>query len=357
MQIASGGTISRLDAATSVAASTLNYSVSAGSNRVLIACFSWESNGQSQIDSATYGGQSMTQVFQQDTPDGGYSSGVACFYILDAGIGAASGTTITPTYSGTATDDEIIHAASYAGVDQTGGATTVPETHTAESNESTPNPFTTIDITEASGNLVIAIVSGGNNTTAAWQADMTEQNDQADSSSFSSFADRLSTTNANVTIEGTVASQNRVSAGSAEFVAASASSGSIQSNEIDFGWFSGSPSDWNDVYVGATTTNGSITIDILDENEADTGLGCVITSGGSSCTIDISSLDPAGDDTQIYILATLNDSGGTPYLNDWGVSVPEYSLIFLGLAPFLPAFVDKLRRGKPGLIRRRKRRL
>jgi hypothetical protein len=341
VQIDSGGTIARLDDATSVAASTLNYSVSAGSNRALVACFSWESNGQSQIDGATYGGESMTQIFQQDTPDGGYSSGAACFYILDAGIEAASGTTISPTYSGTSTDNEIIHAASYAGVDQTGGGTTVLETHTAESNESTPNPFTTIDLTEASGNLVIAIVTGGNNTTASWQSDMTEQNDQADSSSFSSFADRLSDTNSNVTIEGTIASQNRASAGSAELAAATSSSGTVQSTQIDFGWFSDSPSDWNEVYVGATTANGSITIDILDENESDTGLGCTISGGTSSCTIDISSLDPAGDDTQIYIKATLTDSGGTPYLEDWGVSVPEYSLIFLGLAPLLPKFIKK----------------
>lgn len=96
-------------------------------------------------------------------------------------------------------------------------------------------------------------------------------------------------------------------------------SGTIQSSQVDFDWFTDSPPDWNEVTVGADTTNGSITIDILDENEVDTGLGCVIT--GSSCTINISSLDPAVDDTQIYILATLNDSGGTPYLEYWTVTL------------------------------------
>jgi hypothetical protein len=161
----------------------------------------------------------MTQAFQIDTPDTGLSAGIACFYILDAGIQAASGTTITPTYS-TTPADEIIAAASYTGVNQTGGATTVPETATAETNETTPNPHTTIDITEATGNLVVAAIACGNATTYTWQSDMTEQEETSDASSSIGFADRLSTTDLNVTIEPTVASQNRTAAGSAEFAAA-----------------------------------------------------------------------------------------------------------------------------------------
>jgi len=208
--------VTRLDTAASVAAATQAYTVGAGSNRILVAFFSWEFNGQITITGVTYGGQTMVQAFIQDTPDAGFSHGVACFYILDAGIAAASTNVITPTYNLTPAD-EIIHAASYEGVDQTGGATTLLETNTAETNASTPNPFTTLDLTEADGNVVVAIVGGGNASTCVWQADMTEQTDQADASSFSSVSDRLSTTNANVTIEGTIASQNRASGGSAEF--------------------------------------------------------------------------------------------------------------------------------------------
>jgi len=97
------------------------------------------------------------------------------------------------------------------------------------------------------------------------------------------------------------------------------SSGTIESPQIDFDWVP-NMDDWDEVQIGADTTNGSITIDILDENGGDTGLGCTISGGSSSCAVDISSLDPAGDETQISILATLTDSGGTPYLNDWTVT-------------------------------------
>jgi len=168
----------------------------------------------------------MTQAYQIDTPDTGLSAGTACFYILDAGISAASGNTISPTYS-SAPADETIMAASYTGVNQSGGASTVPQTATAESNEATPNPFTTIDLVETDGGLIVASVGAGNATTATWQSDMTEQEDITDASSFGSFADRLSTTNANVTIEATVASQNRAAAGSAEFAAAPAGGAAV----------------------------------------------------------------------------------------------------------------------------------
>ena len=327
VQLISGGAISRLDAATSVAASTLNYSVSAGSNRILVACFSWEFNGQTDITGVTYGGQTMTQVFQQDTPDTGLSAGVACFYILDAGIQAASGTTISPTYS-TAPADEIIHAASYAGVDQTGGATTVPETATAETNETTPNPFTTIDITEASGNLVIAIVTTGNATTATWQSDMTEQTDQTDASSFSSLADRLSTTNANVTVEGTIASQNRAAGGSAEFAAATVSSGTIMSPEIDFDWVTGQ-STWGEASFSTTETNGDVKLRVYYTvtTACDTIVPNGTLSGNSSgfdvsaSPVNIAGLTPvASTYNRICLQATLTDSGGTPFLNDWTVT-------------------------------------
>jgi len=100
---------------------------------------------------------------------------------------------------------------------------------------------------------------------------------------------------------------------------AGATSGAVTSTVIDFSWVP-DMDDWDEVTVHATTTNGSIEIDVLDENSADTGLGCTISGGSSSCTFDISSLDPAGDDTQIYLKATLTNSGGTPSLNDWAVS-------------------------------------
>lgn len=208
--------ITRLDASTSAAATTLAYTVSSGVNRCLIVLFGVEHSAATQVTAVDYGGQAMANAFNIVTADAGYCANTSCWYLLDAGITAASTNVITPTYSVTPLE-EIISAASYENVDQTGGSTTVPATATAETNAATPNPFTTIDLTEVSGGLIVAGIACGNATTFTWQADMTEQEDTAAGSCAASFADRLSTTNANVTIEATVASQNRASAGSARF--------------------------------------------------------------------------------------------------------------------------------------------
>jgi len=201
--------IARLDTAASAAAATLDYSVSAGTDRCLIVCTGHEVDGQITVDSVSYGGQAMEQIAQIDSADTGFSAGVSAWFLDDAGIAAASGTTITPTYSATPAD-EVIHAASYTGVNQVGGSTSFPQTATFEQNESTPNPNTTIDLTETDNGLIGAVVGMGNAGLSAWQSDMTEQTDQAALSSQSSYADRLSTTNANVTIEDTLATPNRV---------------------------------------------------------------------------------------------------------------------------------------------------
>jgi hypothetical protein len=317
VSLTTGGSISRLDASASGTSSTLGYSVSSGSNRVLIVHIGWESTANdTAVSGVTYGGQSMTEAFQIATPDSGYSAGVASYYILDAGIAAASGNTISPSFSGTSPDDIMITAASYEGVNQTGGSTTVPETHTAETNESTPNPFTTIDITETSGNLVVAAITCGNSTSFTWHSDMTEQEDVAAASSATGFADRLAVTGSNVTIEATVADQNRAAAGSAEFVSASTSSGSLVSRTIDYDWLTGA-SDWGQLIFTDDESAGDIKYDI-EYWDGDSWEDTSIVNQDSS-PVDISALDGTTHN-QIRIEATLTDAGGTPYLNDWAIA-------------------------------------
>lgn len=208
--------VARLDTPTVAGSVTSHtYTVGAGSNRCLVVCFSWEHSVAASITSATYGGQAMVEAVEINTPDAGFSANAAIYYILEAGIAAASGTTITPTW-GTTPAEGNIYAASYTGVNQTGGATTNPATATAESNEATPNPLIA-DLTETDEGMVAAVSSCGNATTSTWQADMTEQLDNATGSASGSYADRLSTTAANVNIESTQASQNRAALCSASF--------------------------------------------------------------------------------------------------------------------------------------------
>lgn len=213
--------VSRLGAAASADTPTLAHTVPAGQNRMLVACFSHEINGQTAVTSVDYGGQAMVQAVQLDTPDSGFSAGASIWYLLEAEIAAASTNIITPTYS-TGPAQSIIHAQAYAGVNQTGGATTNPATNSAESNESTPNPLIA-DLTETDDGAVVAINASGNNSSTIWlggATGMTERTDQNAGSSHSSMADRLSDSNSNVDIEGTVANQNRAVTCSASFAPA-----------------------------------------------------------------------------------------------------------------------------------------
>ena len=119
---------------------------------------------------------------------------------------------------------------------QTGGATTNPATNSAETNESTPNPLIA-DLTETDDGAVVAINASGNASSTTWlggATGMIERTDQLAASSHSSMADRLSDSNSNVDIEGTVASQNRAATCSASFAPAAPSGAffSIGAEEI-----------------------------------------------------------------------------------------------------------------------------
>lgn len=208
---------SRLSTAASVAASTLTHTVPAGNNRLLVACCGHEYNGQTAVTAVDYGGQPMVEAVQIDTPDSGYSAGCSIWYLYDTGIAAATDNVITPTHS-TGPADEVIHAASYEDMAQSGGPAA---TASAESNGSTPNPLIA-DITETDEGIVIGLNHCGNASSTTWQGDLSEQTDQGDASSSGSMADRLSTTSGSVQVRGTIASQNRAVSVAATFAPAQA---------------------------------------------------------------------------------------------------------------------------------------
>lgn len=216
--------VARLDTAVStqvVAAGTLAYTVGAGSDRALVVTLSNETNGNTTHDSVLYGDQSMVKMADSATGTSGFTQRTSIWILLDAEIAAASSNVIDPTFGTTQPADLQIHAASYTGVDQTGGATTFPDTNTASSTAATPNPLIS-DITGVADGAVVAARGCGNNTTFTWQADLTEQTDQSDASSASSFADALTSAGGNVNVEGTAASQNRGAQAAAALAGASA---------------------------------------------------------------------------------------------------------------------------------------
>lgn len=116
------------------------YAVGAGSDRILVLFLITGDNVQTGATGVTYGGQTMTAIpgFQKD--DANWVA-VQGFYLLEAGIAAASNTTFSVDFvTSTIVDEIIVGAAAYSGASQTTpfptSATTATATSTAPSTGS-----------------------------------------------------------------------------------------------------------------------------------------------------------------------------------------------------------------------------
>lgn len=111
--------------------------------------------------------------------------------------------------------------------------------------------------------------------------------------------------------------------------AVTASEGTIMSPEIDFDWFNNGDN-WNEVDWSSDETDGDITLQVYysSSTACDTivpdGALSGNSSGFSSGPIDISGLSTSTYN-KICLLATLENVGGTPYLEDWVVTWIEAS--------------------------------
>jgi hypothetical protein len=123
--------------------SAFTYTVSAGSNRVLFlfVCIG-DDNLAEAVTSVTYGGQSMTSLW--NVSDGNWTRH-QCFYLKEAGIAAASSTTFAISTNGSA--DQLGLAAA-AVQDAIQDATTFG---TAVTNTGTGTSLSTGAISSASG--------------------------------------------------------------------------------------------------------------------------------------------------------------------------------------------------------------
>ena len=195
-------TVTRLDAVDSEYAfdEDMDYSVSAGTDRVLVVGVHQEDTGASQ-PTVTYGGESMTHIVGIFT---GESNGVRqdLFFLNDAGIVAASGITIqlstVPFYT-------AIVAGSFKEALQT--TPTVYDSDMA--NSSTPNPVIS-EVVVADGSWAIGFAGVGIQLVpgASWDSDLTEQLERITDSSTCSWADKGYGTGQTVAGECTWSSQN-----------------------------------------------------------------------------------------------------------------------------------------------------
>lgn len=102
--------------------------------------------------------------------------------------------------------------------------------------------------------------------------------------------------------------------------------GTIMSPEIDFDSVPSSPG-WDSVSFSTTETNGDVKVRLYytSSNPCDTIVPDGALSGNSSgFDVSASPIDISGLNTttynQICLQASLTDSGGTPYINDWTVA-------------------------------------
>ena len=79
----------------------LTKSISAGTDRCLVVIASTENgNGPTDVTALTYGGQAMTQVGEYTVGNaGGFNNRIEVWILLNAGIAAATNTTLIPTIS------------------------------------------------------------------------------------------------------------------------------------------------------------------------------------------------------------------------------------------------------------------
>lgn len=212
-----GAQIARLDAMTSSDGANLSFSVSAGSDRLLVCTFHGDDGptGIATVSQVDYGDQTNSFTLVQREDSDGDGTGITfaeIWYTLDSTITAATGTTVAPTWSVTP-DEWGMTCASYTGASQSG---TAIDNNTAFRAGTTPNPLVA-DLVEASGNLLVGAFTHGNGNTCSWNASMTEQNDFGLSGARRGCtADRLSSTGSNVDIEVT----SNTSAGRGAFVTA-----------------------------------------------------------------------------------------------------------------------------------------
>jgi Secretion system C-terminal sorting domain len=139
----------------------------AGLNRCLIFVAAMENGGGAvrDITALSYGGQNMTQLFQnQIGTASGFSAKIEIWYLLNAGIAAAASTTFVPTFAAGALTENIesYSTAVFDNVDQTSPSSNIQSTGL---NGST-NPFQLgTALTNLAGAMDLTAAICGNNTT------------------------------------------------------------------------------------------------------------------------------------------------------------------------------------------------
>jgi len=141
-----------------------NHAISGGPNRCFIVVIGLENAaGARDITGVTYGGVAMTQASEIGLTNAGYAR-IEVWYLLDAGLIASSGGTISCSISGTPSEDlEMVYSASFMNVDQL-SPIAGSQTGTSSATGSTTSALSSQFAATAGSIAVAAIYSGSPNT-------------------------------------------------------------------------------------------------------------------------------------------------------------------------------------------------
>ena len=155
-----------LDAAASSGGVTISgYTISAGTNRLLLV-FTMREHTAPDTPSAKYGDQNMTLYGTPAETAGATKARVDAYYLLEAGIAAATGSDVEIT---TATGTTVTFCRSYQHVNQ---STPISQNDTAITDD---DVALTTTFTCAAGSVVAALDGSGDTGQAAtWTNDLTE---------------------------------------------------------------------------------------------------------------------------------------------------------------------------------------
>ncbi len=151
----------------------LTHTAGSGSDRLLLFVVGYENGADPGVSAATYGGQSLTPII--GAVAGTTTVGrVELWYLNEAGIAAASGSTFSVTWGGATPSQPMYAAATYKHVNQ---SDPIADSASNSTDTSTPNPITaTVNVTD--GAMAVSGAISGNNGSYTWGGGWTEGTDQ-----------------------------------------------------------------------------------------------------------------------------------------------------------------------------------
>ena len=177
-----------------------SHTKESGSNRALIFIAHAESTSTMNLSAVTYGGQAMTKVMEYNYNAASGYAYAAAFILKETGVAAASSSTFTTTWSGTAPGSAGYTSVFLSNVNQT------TATGATSSGGSTTNPVTASALATSSGDMVILGATCGNAGSYTLNNSFIEGNDQQINNTVTGVTGRKSATGANETPSATYSS-------------------------------------------------------------------------------------------------------------------------------------------------------